>query len=359
MTGATSSSPPGKKPSDRRARFTRSFAQSTYITAAWTWFLVLAGKAAEPILVVSVLYASVKLLPTLHFPPQLDAIVFVAQFIALDVGGLSLNKLAAQALKEGNDVGAKQARRLSIALVSVMLAGVIIAGLNQVVKLDEQVRTVIDTLFLMTRAILAVLYSRVIHALKEEDLFEKPPERGSEAQELVTEAIAALSLHLQTAQAEQSLRLGELLAAMHDMQAEMKVNQSAWLHALEQQCSLVVSEAGSETQQRTSGGTTRVPHKSVLAQGASSSEAPVSRRQVPHRLDRRETGEKGIDTLVWPLLDAGKTVRGIAAETGIPKATVGRSRLRWVAAPAVSTSHEETAGRSHEATHRPEGGPVS
>lgn len=35
--------------------------------------------------------------------------------------GLSLNKLADQARKDGNDSGAKQARRLSIALVSVML----------------------------------------------------------------------------------------------------------------------------------------------------------------------------------------------------------------------------------------------
>jgi hypothetical protein len=40
----------------------RSLAQSTYVTAVWTWFLILAGKAAEPVLVTSVLYASVKLL---------------------------------------------------------------------------------------------------------------------------------------------------------------------------------------------------------------------------------------------------------------------------------------------------------
>jgi hypothetical protein len=45
----------------RTDRIKRSLAQSTYITAAWTWFLILAGKAAEPVLVASVLYASVKL----------------------------------------------------------------------------------------------------------------------------------------------------------------------------------------------------------------------------------------------------------------------------------------------------------
>lgn len=127
----------------------RAFAQSTYITAGWNWFMILAGKAAEPVLVASVLYASVKLLPIVHFPPQLDVVVFVAQFIALDIGGLSLNKLADQAKADGNLMGATQAKRLSIALVIVMLIGVIMAGLDQIVKLDGQVGTVIDTILVM------------------------------------------------------------------------------------------------------------------------------------------------------------------------------------------------------------------
>src|SRR5215469_3463898 len=116
----------GKK-STTGARVKRSFAQSTYITTGWNWFMILAGKAAEPVLVASVLYASVKLLPIVHFPPQFDVVVFIAQFVALDVGGLSLNKLADQAKQDGNEEGAKQARRLSIALVGVMLIGVIMA----------------------------------------------------------------------------------------------------------------------------------------------------------------------------------------------------------------------------------------
>jgi hypothetical protein len=66
----------------------RSFAQSTYITTGWNWFMILAGKAAEPVLVASVLYASVKLLPIVHFPPQFDVVVFIAQFVALDIGGV-------------------------------------------------------------------------------------------------------------------------------------------------------------------------------------------------------------------------------------------------------------------------------
>jgi|GEM_PF-4161793 len=69
--------------------------------------MLFSGKAVEPVLVVSVLYASVKLLPVVHFPPQFDVVMFVA----LDIGGLSLNTLADQAKKDGNDERVSLPRR--------------------------------------------------------------------------------------------------------------------------------------------------------------------------------------------------------------------------------------------------------
>src|ERR1700757_4645297 len=99
-----------RKPLGKGVRIKHCLAHSDYITAAWTWFLTLAAKAAEPVLVTSLVYSSVKLLPTVHFPAQYDVVVFIAQFVALDVGGLSLIKLADQAKREGNEVGARQAR---------------------------------------------------------------------------------------------------------------------------------------------------------------------------------------------------------------------------------------------------------
>jgi uncharacterized Tic20 family protein len=152
----------------RAERIKRSLAQSTFITAAWTWCMILAAKAAKPVPVASVLYASVKLLPLVHVPSQYDVVVFLAQFVAWTSGGLSLNTLADQAKQDGNDEGALQAKRLSIALVVVMLVGVILAGVDQVVRLDSQVGTGIDTILLIARAILAVLYSRVIHCLRND-----------------------------------------------------------------------------------------------------------------------------------------------------------------------------------------------
>ena len=52
---------------DKGARFKQAFAQSAYITTGWNRFMVLAGKAAEPV-------------PIVRFPGQLDVVVFIAQF---------------------------------------------------------------------------------------------------------------------------------------------------------------------------------------------------------------------------------------------------------------------------------------
>ena len=52
--------------------------------------------------------------------------------------------------------------------ICIMLVGVIMAGVDQVVQLDGQIATVVDTILLIARAILAVLYSRVIHSLRKE-----------------------------------------------------------------------------------------------------------------------------------------------------------------------------------------------
>jgi hypothetical protein len=207
----------------RAERIKRSLAQSMSITATWTWFMTLATKAAEPVLVASVFYASVKLLPLVHFPPQDDVVVFIAQFVALDIGGLSLNRLADQAKQDGNNEGALHARRLSIALVIVMLVGVILAGVDQVVRLDSQVGTGIDTMLLIARAILAVLYSRVIHSLRSEDPIGVSQPETVQIDEavttLITETITAtfqnLSQHLDEHLTMLDIKQADALAHQH------------------------------------------------------------------------------------------------------------------------------------------------
>jgi len=327
-----------QKPANRSARIRRFLAQSDYITAIWNWFMILAGKAAEPVLVASVLYASVKLLPVVHLPSQYDVVVFIAQFIALDIGGLSLNKLADQAKKDGNDEGAKQAKDLSIALVAVMLVGVIMAGVDQVVKLDGTVATVIDTMLLIARAVLAVLYGRVIHGLRKDEAEPQTPD-ADHLEELVTETVntvlteALATIRQETAsQFEHSLsqRLDEHLTALNTKQAEAVETVMARVETALQHHRDV-----SQLVRGTKSGPSHVPASQKVR---SLSEAAALRKRVDGG-----TGKQEIDGTIWPLLDAGLSVRTIATRADTSTATVGRSRKRWVAAGnGVPVSHLET-----------------
>lgn len=328
-----------KKPAGKGARIKRSFAQSEYITAAWTWFMVLAAKAAEPILVISVLYASVKLLPIVHFPPQFDVVVFIAQFVALDIGGLSLNKLADQAKKDGNDEGATQAKRLSLALVAIMLVGVVMAGVDQIVRLDGQVGTIIDTILLIARAVMAVLYSRVIHRLKKDDEPEPPTEE--QIDELIAEKVnMALRTALTTlrqeivSQLDASLpqRLEERLTMLDMKQAGLITETVTSMVEKALQKRTIISAASRETKS--------VPHPPAASQKV---------RSIAEAAARKQTSEREIDKVIWPLLNTGISVRAIAAKANTSTATVGRSRQRWDAAnKSVSATDTETAPDTEE-----------
>jgi F0F1-type ATP synthase assembly protein I len=337
--------------STRGARIKHSFAQSAYITIAWNWFMVLAAKAAEPVLVISVLYASVKLLPIVRFPPQFDVVVFIAQFVTLDIGGLSLNKLADQAKKDGNEEGAKQAKRLSLALVAVMLIGVIMAGVYQIIKLDSQVGTVVDTILLIARAVMAVLYSRVIHSLKKDDEPEPPSEEQIDEiiadkvnvalqgaltnlrQEIVSQLQATLSQSLDERLTKLDVKQAEAMARFKEEQTTVirETNETimATLEtALRKRA--VVSRADHETR--------KFPMTGISSKVRSISEAPSAK-----------TAERDIDKVIWPLLNSGLTVRTIAKQANTSTATVGRSRQRWEAtSKCVSASHCEASAETDE-----------
>jgi hypothetical protein len=292
--------------------------------------MILAGKAAEPVLVASVLYASVKLLPVVYFPPQFDVAVFIAQFVALDIGGLSLNKLADQAKKDGNDEGAKHARHLSIALVGIMLIGVIMAGLDQIVTLNMHVSTVIDTILLITRAVMAVLYSRVIHSLKSDNEPEPPSEDDME--ELVTEKVnTAIQGSLATLRQEIISHLQHsLLQSLNEQFTELDLKQAAAIVHLKEEQTATITETITSVVEAVFQKSQAVSRERKSASCSADFSPKV--RSITEAASRRSASTGGvqeIDKVIWPLLNTGLSVRAIAAKAEISTATVGRSRQRW------------------------------
>src|SRR5258708_10719166 len=103
-------------------------ARSNYVTSITDWFMGFAGKWAELVLYGTVLYSCAELYPGVHLPDGLSLGVFLVQLGALDIGGLSLAKLAKQAREDGDPAGAANAERLSKWLIGIMLVGVVTVG---------------------------------------------------------------------------------------------------------------------------------------------------------------------------------------------------------------------------------------
>src|SRR5215469_8106962 len=97
--------------------FLYHFMRSNYITALWNWFMGLAGKAAEPVLFASVLYSGYQLVPGVPvLSPGVNALAFVTQQAALDIGGMGLIKLT----KDKDPTKCIFARRIGVALIALM-----------------------------------------------------------------------------------------------------------------------------------------------------------------------------------------------------------------------------------------------
>jgi hypothetical protein len=146
--------------------FKSSFKQSNYITDFWNWFMTLMSKAAEMVLFGTVLYSGYQLLPGVpHVPATIDAAVFVIQQGALDIGGMGLLKLAKRAGLPRNAFPV----RLGMALVVLMILNVALASIkHSLPMIPDGVFVGIETILLIARAIVAVLFGHAIYALREE-----------------------------------------------------------------------------------------------------------------------------------------------------------------------------------------------
>lgn len=200
------------QPAQQRG-FVYIFTRSTWITASWNWFLMLAGKAAEPVLTMSVIYSCARLLPAVHLPVALDNAVFICQMVALDVGGLGLRKLAQQAQRDGNEEGAKLAGSVSTALIGIMCVNVGLSVLQSIAHLPGEFIAVTEGVLLIARAVLAVLYSFVIHSLHNEA--EQDGQRH-DVQGLIDQALTEQAERFDRTLTEQSVRFDQALRVQSD-----------------------------------------------------------------------------------------------------------------------------------------------
>jgi len=191
--------------------FKSSFKQSNYITDFWNWFMTLMSKAAEMVLFGTVLYSGYQLLPGVpHVPAPIDAAVFVIQQGSLDIGGMGLLKLAKRAGLPRDAFPV----RLGAALVVLMILNVALASIKHTFPMIAGgVFVGIETVLLIARAVVAVLFGHAIYALREE--YGESTITLKEASEL-QQCMDELSSKLVRVQQDFHRQLSSTLAPVHE-----------------------------------------------------------------------------------------------------------------------------------------------
>lgn len=344
----------------QRARRRYTWVHSTYITAAWNWFLEFIGRSAEAILVVSVLYASVKLLPVVHMPAGLDVVVFIAQFVALDVGGYSLNKLAKQARAEHNDQGAKLAGGMSIALITVMIAGVVVVAIEQLFPIPGNWKLGIDTVLLIARSILAVLYGHTIHQLKGDDQAEQssaPAAPQIDIQQQIAAAIAEASAKFERRLVEIAEQVKQIPAPAPAPTIDYETISETILTSLEDrftremrsfQAEMKQAVIVSQTGEHPAIETTKKPSHETMKLNNGTAKRTVSKQasETPSNVVMLVPNESSSDLVIrlWNE-DRSRSYQDVATLADLPKATVFRY-LKPYRETVESVSSEPLAARN-------------
>lgn len=366
--------------------FTYHFKRSTWITALWNWFLMLASTAAEPVLTISVIYSCARLLPSIHTPVQLDNVIFICQMVALDIGGLGLRKLANQARKDRNVEGAKLAGRVSTALLTIMGINVALSVLESIAPLDPNFVKVVEGVLLIARATMAVLYAYVIHSLNGEN-HQGEPNDIPHPQPIATDpAMSELQASVEQLVGEQS-RLRDMLRQLQEtpataptidhqaiisgVVAQFEGRFTAAMKRVEQDMEqrVRVSLAHGTDQRGTYGSVSHDQHGTVIAgprlvslpQHAVSSH-PVKQpttdehRAVPPVQSQSDTKDSADSkSTIYALLDQDNTrqVADVVQITGLPKTTVWRHWKRYHEEHRTRGLAQVVAERSEES--QPEG----
>ena len=362
----TATIPPHPSSPSRHPRWEaikRSFTQSNYITDFWNWLMTLMSKAAELVLFGSVLYSGYQLLPNItHAPAQVDAIIFVIQQAALDIGGMGLLKLAKRAGLPKDSFP----MRVGVILVVLMILNVVLASLKQTVPMiPPGVFIGIETILLIARAIMAVLFGYAIHALREEYGESTITIKDAGA---LRERIEELSSELVQIQQdfqqriEQQVHLLNARQVTADTIVKQEVQTTIASLTPERLMTSLTGHIETLLQERLTGSLaemrqTYIPKVSPETPENASGETPHIRLLTPHtvshravRPERKTTGEGSNLARIYALLneDRSRKPADIQRLTGIPKATVYRLVERYHRENPLSEAearHETQTGR--------------
>jgi len=144
-----------------------AIAKSEAISEAWEVVKAYAGRIAEWVLFGCMVANIIGILPGVHVWEWFQSFVMGAQVIALDVGGFGLASLADHARRNGNEQAARTAGTTGWFLIGLMILTVTLVAVGVLFPTTKPTVDMIDKGLILARVIMTVIYSHVIHSLRQ------------------------------------------------------------------------------------------------------------------------------------------------------------------------------------------------
>src|SRR6266536_3661575 len=139
---------------------------SSWVTIGWEWLQVLPGRSVDFVLWTTMIFSCYQLIPGApQAPAGVSTFMFILQFIALDIGGLGLNRLAQQ---QGLPRWA-YARVVAYILIGITLVTISYAGIEHAGTVPLEVTGWIEAMLVIARSIMTLLYGEAIHSRKAQE----------------------------------------------------------------------------------------------------------------------------------------------------------------------------------------------
>jgi hypothetical protein len=122
---------------------------SSWVTLAWEWLQSLLGRAVDLVLWVTMTFACYQLIPGAPVPPGgLSVFMFILQFIALDIGGMSLNQIGQRHRLDTWSY----TRMVAYACISVTLLTIVFAGIGHAMHVPPNLTAWVEIALVIVRS---------------------------------------------------------------------------------------------------------------------------------------------------------------------------------------------------------------
>src|SRR6266536_879769 len=146
----------------------RALERAEIITDAWEVTKSYAGRLAEWILFLCMIFCIIEILPGVTFPTWASNVVLGVQAVMLDIGGFALSSMADHARTNGDAQAARKADKTGKFLIGIVILTLALITVGLLYPPAKGYTDGAEKVLILVRVVMTVVYGHVIHSLRRQ-----------------------------------------------------------------------------------------------------------------------------------------------------------------------------------------------